>query len=221
MENHTITDRRGVTSHSFLYNGRLVRIACETTSRIDESLRAGHLYEHKMLGYIARTAKSGAFVDVGGNCGQHSIFFALFCPSTKVTTFEPFPEHCKLIMENIANNNLMEKVRLYPIGLSSQLDVFETKTNSAVHARRYMATCARLDDVIDMAVSVVKLDAEGMELEILKGARNLLRRYQPALYIEAQTDEYRGEISEYLSSFGYKMTNIRFGSSLTYEFVAA
>jgi hypothetical protein len=84
-----------------------------------------------------------------------------------------------------------------------------------------MATCARLDDVIDMAVSVVKLDAEGMELEILKGARNLLRRYQPALYIEAQTDEYRGEISEYLSSFGYKMTNIRFGSSLTYEFVAA
>lgn len=221
MDKHEVLEHGSVTSHSFLYNGRLVKIACETTSRIDVVLRTGHFYENKMLGHIVRTARAGAFVDVGGNCGQHSIFFALFCPSTNVITFEPFPEHCKLIMRNIDDNDLKEKVKLFPMGLSSQLGTFETKTNSAAHARRYMAICMKMDDVIDSPVSVMKLDAEGMELEILKGAQNLLRRYRPALYIEAQNDGYRSEIGEYLSDFGYKITDARFGFSPTYEFVTS
>lgn len=105
-----------LVSHSFLYSGRDVVITCERDTRIDTCIRAGRWYEHKMLGLITRTARAGVFLDIGANIGHHTLYFSLFCPSTKVLSFEPLPEHCELILKNVINNGISQKVSIHPIG---------------------------------------------------------------------------------------------------------
>lgn len=219
LQRHGFKENEGSVTHSFLYNGRMVKISCEVRSRIDESLRAGHFYEHRMLGHITRESKAGTFIDVGGNCGQHTVYFALFAPSIKVLTFEPFPEHCKLILQNIADNALESKVTLHPIGLSDRLNTFEIKTNSAIHQRRYNAPCMALDNLVNEPVSVLKIDVEGMELDVLRGATRILHTYKPAVYLEAHTPEHQAEIQAFLVKIGYQQTDTRFNASPTWLFV--
>ncbi len=48
---------------------------------------------------------------------------------------------------------------------------------------------ARLDDVIDHDVQLIKIDIEGAELPALRGAKSLLSRCQPVLLFECGTDE--------------------------------
>src|SRR3546814_4067760 len=103
-----------ITLH-LMHNGRKVSMTTEPGTRIDQKFEAGHFYEHKLLGYITRMCRSGVFLDVGENCGQHAVYFALFCPSTLVYCVEPLPDHVNLIRRNIADNHLQSKVRVLPM----------------------------------------------------------------------------------------------------------
>ena len=52
-------------------------------------------------------------------------------------------------------------------------------------------------------VSLMKIDAEGYEFFILKGASNILRRGSPKMIIELLTHEQKIVVDGYLENFGY------------------
>lgn len=64
---------------------------------------------------------------------------------------------------------------------------------------------SRLDDLIGVQsqIDAIKIDAEGMEIEVLKGTTEILRLYQPELIIETWSSEKIDELNKLLGSYGY------------------
>lgn len=219
MQRHSRKLEGSTARHEFIYAGQWFRLRCEATSRIDISLSRECFYEHKMLGHITRMSAAGAVVDIGANCGHHTVYFSLFTRSTRVYAFEPFPNHFEMLLQNIQENNLHDKVVALPLGASSKVDRFQIDTCSAVHPSRHTALCAPVDLVVREPVSVVKVDVEGMELEALMGARRILSSWKPRVFVEAHAEEQLGPIVAFLGSLGYPAPAQSFNASPTWEFV--
>ena len=52
-------------------------------------------------------------------------------------------------------------------------------------------------------MSTIKVDVEGAELAVLRGAETLLRETRPALLLEANTAEHRRALTEWLAQRSY------------------
>ncbi|MFZ4214160.1 FkbM family methyltransferase, partial [Pantoea endophytica] len=80
---------------------------------------------------------------------------------------------------------------------------------------------ATLDSMVkdepENSISVIKIDVEGMEMEVLGGAVKTLERHSPVIYAEAGTPPEFEAISVFLSKFGYLATK-RFNATATYLF---
>ena len=53
--------------------------------------------------------------------------------------------------------------------------------------------------------NLLKVDVEGMELDVLRGARQLIARFQPVLYVENDRPQHSGELIGFIESLGYDM----------------
>ena len=54
------------------------------------------------------------------------------------------------------------------------------------------------------SLAFVKIDVEGMELDVLSGARDVLERLHPPLFVEAVTPTRFNELDAFLGGFGYR-----------------
>src|SRR6185503_18540977 len=74
--------------------------------------------------------------------------------------------------------------------------------------RQIDVTTAQLDEVAHAEqlsrVDVIKVDVEGFEYDVLRGAQAVLRRFKPALILETghETAQHRAGIESLLSSMG-------------------
>src|ERR1043166_7372284 len=60
-----------------------------------------------------------------------------------------------------------------------------------------------IDDLALLGVSVIKIDTEGFELEVLKGARQTIERERPLLYIEAGDSERHEAVRAFMDELGF------------------
>ena len=64
----------------------------------------------------------------------------------------------------------------------------------------------RLDDFYDGSrLDFLKIDVEGMEAEVLRGAEGLIRRHLPIVYVENDRKEKSSELAGLLRSLGYRL----------------
>lgn len=80
------------------------------------------------------------------------------------------------------------------------------KTNllSELPTRAIRVRVARLDDfAFSGRISFAKIDVEGHEEAVLRGATAILRTHRPAIYVESNGGAVR-RITEFLYQFGYK-----------------
>jgi trehalose 2-sulfotransferase len=160
-------------------------------------------------------------IDVGANIGTHSLPFARCTGrSGKVIAFEPQPAIFELLSANVAENEL-DQVDLIQAGASSspgemslpELDYNGHINSGAValgasngHTR--VATIA-LDSLQVSSCNFIKIDAEGMELDVLKGATRLIREHSPTLLLEVNTVERAIELFNHTRDLGYDVYFVR------------
>jgi FkbM family methyltransferase len=195
---------------AFTYNKQKI-VMPDTGGWLSKHFHQGAFYEGHMLYAIAALEQSGIYIDVGANIGNHSVFFEMFCPSTKVIAFEPLDEMWSLLMQTRKMNNLLFET--HKVGLSDKEEEFETR----IGQDNYVIRTITLDSFELDGVSVIKIDIEGMEAKALKGMRNTLTRCHPHLFIEAHTDEDLNSQSAVLSPLGYTRTGRVWNASPTYE----
>ena len=179
----------------------------EALGIIRTCLYSGRFYEERLLEYIRDLGRRGVYLDVGSHIGSHTLFFALLCDSTHVYAFEPRRVPHDELARNIRANNLESKVTLCHVGLGS-----ERKTvTRELDGLDVQIECVPLDEVVSGEdVAVVKMDVEGMEIDVLRGAHGILKKSKPAIFAEAHTEDDRRAIEDYLRPFDYAMERPRF-----------
>lgn len=130
-------------------------------------------------------------VDIGANIGLHSIAWSHLVPDCRIFAFEPLPENLKELMANLAANKAQNvkiinaavsettgKIRFrLNSGSPQNAKIDEGKTYPCGKVAEVDSVC--LDDFANRegvdVISILKIDTEGAEAKVLRGARHLLR----------------------------------------------
>ena len=158
----------------------------------------GKVYEEGFLEYIRSLDIKGVYLDVGAHLGTHTIWFAMQCPSTHVHAFEPMPRYAAAVRANAELNGASGKVTVHQIGLD------DGRTAPAVHTNGLEFHTARLDDLVQDRVAILKMDVEGMEVRVLAGAERILDKDRPEIFAEAFTTVERTTLEAALRPYGYR-----------------
>jgi len=133
----------------------------------------------------ARNATHDIF-DVGGFGGVYGLLAAKANPSITAYIFEPDPVNVRNIERNILKNNV-RNCRLQPVAVSNKKGIarFAGDGSSGAHLTEdgnIEVPTVALDD-FQLPISLLKIDVEGNELEVLQGARETLKDV-PSILIE-------------------------------------
>jgi FkbM family methyltransferase len=125
------------------------------------------------------------FVDVGSNSGSYTVL-AGGVVGTKVIAFEPFPDTFHRLKRNCDLNQINHLVELFNVGvgsesgkmyLSTNLDTMNHVVKSGQSENILEVEVFTLDNVIgESRPALIKIDVEGFEYEVLKGASSLLNQ---------------------------------------------
>lgn len=185
---------------------------------LGERLAGGKPYERRVLRIAARLARGGLFVDVGAHIGNHSVYVAK--TGAKVVAIEPHPDTFEILERNVASNGLTVDLVNAACGASSAQASIElndpANTGSAVITVGGGTIRVVTLDSLGLAPSVVKIDVEGHELEVLKGAEQTLIAHRPAVIVE----HHSGPIDEVFAQFGYRRVAGTVAGSPTFLYVA-
>ena len=152
----------------------------------------------RQINFFLESVRSCDFVlDIGGHFGQYAVLFAsLVSDSGRVITFEPDPAAREILLQNLKLNGFANRVEIESLalfdkkgehsffskGADSMSSLFRSGlgTNaSSADVVEYRVETAGLDDYLDSrdltSPDFVKLDTEGAEINILRGARQLLQ----------------------------------------------
>lgn len=178
-------------------------------------------------------------IDVGANIGVYALPWAAVNTDVIVHCFEPNAAVRSRLARNVALNRLTARIRLHAEALSDHAGTAAlhggddtSSLNQGVHTGAGQSAptdvpLARLDDVLHIEgppVSLIKIDVQGHELEVLQGADALISHCRPALILEHEDDLYlsaseanqrKTDLAKLLSRLGYEALYIsRWGSGL-------
>lgn len=214
----------------FVHSGHVVKFEINNPNDyIQKTIKgAGRFYEEAMLMDAASILSPGDLcLDVGANLGNHTVFFAKVCRA-KVISIEPNSANTELLARNLAHNHIVELVslKLAAAGQESglvSLEIIDPNNTGRAQVRHGSGSIEliRIDDLeLDQPVKLIKVDVEGMELEVLKGARSTLERDRPAVFVEASTPSEFSAVEKFLAGIGYAQM-MRFNATATYRFDSA
>ncbi|CAO1668270.1 hypothetical protein NYA30BAC_03667 [Halomonas sp. NYA30] len=216
----------------FVYNGEDVNFYLPNKNDHIQKMiiRTGTFYEVSMLeDMLDRFKKGSVIIDIGANIGNHTVFFSKFLNACHVIAFEPNIDTFNILAENIKINGVDEKVDAFNLGVADsdgKASVIFYDPNNIGMTKIGMSeegeiNVVKLDNFLKKnerkSVGMIKLDVEGMELDVLKGCKKLLNDSAPLLYVEAGSESDFNAVSEYLEGFGYKAVK-RFNATPTYLF---
>jgi len=173
-------------------------------------------------------------IDVGGNVGTWSR--PLGARFTHVHAFEPHPENRECYLRNMESTN---NFTLYPYALSEQAGVFPLYIHdtscgnislnlkgvldgptpaagkpSMDNIKTIQVEVKTLDSFNFANIDFIKIDVQGHEFGVLKGATQLLTQQKPVLVMELATRSpaeiaEKTAITEWLQQFGYVLRGNR------------
>lgn len=197
-------------------------------------------YSRSELFLLARMLHpSMVFADIGANQGEYTVFAAKRVPNGRVLSFEPSDSSYRSLEENIRINRF-SNVTAYNVGLHEQAGVFEIyepdDTEKARHTpipglrNEGVSTIYKVQDISRLRgtikveafdqvfaetgldrLDVMKIDVEGAELPVLRGAVTSLKRYRPTILMELNKLTFEAA--------GYAVSDVvGFLADLNYEF---
>jgi FkbM family methyltransferase len=187
-------------------------------------VRSQGVWEADVMKLLRRSLRSGGvFVDVGANVGFHTVLAArLVAPGGSVYAVEPAPWTLDLLRANVWRSGL--DVNVLPYAASDLPGTARLAVEPEHRSGAQLSTtqgdveveAARLDDLLpEIEVDVLKVDVEGGEPLVLRGARGVLDRSPRLLaVVEFRDDrhlsgESPAEVLSFYESLGFELCLLR------------
>ncbi len=212
-----------------LGNGMKIRVVWNDTGGCGHEIWRSGWYEPQTVKVIADLLQPGmTFFDVGANMGQYTLLAA--GKSCNVHSFEPAPAMFEFLNENV--QPVKERVRINKIALSNTeepVTLFMAKPHNVgatsftdqncASGETFEVPCTTVDNYVEKneitSVDVMKMDVEGAESAVLKGAAKLLSGPNPpAIVLEYEESAQQrfgssnAEMTSLLTANGYRLERI-------------
>lgn len=176
-------------------------------------------YEYEKRRLFEQIVKEGHVVyDIGANVGFYSLLSSRLVGATgQVFAFEPLESNVLFLKRHLELNRIINTNVL-------QVAVTE-KSGTAFLIEGPTRSMARLADAGDIPVQavavdalvnngdlappdVIKIDVEGAELSVLRGAQSTIKAIGPAIFVATHSDEIKLEVYEWLVEMRYKVEEV-------------
>ena len=168
--------------------------------------------------------KGDVVFDIGANIGAFTVPFAKKVGKLgEVYAFEPQRIIYDILQNNVNKNNL-SNTRIFNVGVGENEEELElndidysevgnfggvsfkyesSSFTKNIKDKKYKVKVTNLDKLMEIKkCNFIKMDVELMELDILKGGRNFLKKFRPILWIENH-QSYPNKINKFLLENDY------------------
>lgn len=161
----------------------------------DEQGRRNRLDDqHLRIVLAAALSRDSTAIDVGAHQGNILAEILRIAPEGRHLAFEPLPEMAAGLRDSFPSVDVREVALAESAGKTSFVRAVDNPGYSGLRERDYpgetrleeiTVRTARLDDEVgDLRPSFIKIDVEGAELGVLKGAIRTLERTRPVVWLE-------------------------------------
>jgi len=195
--------------------------------------QTGWYYEPKTIEYIKGLKLSNcAILDVGANIGNHTVAINKYTEDCTIYSFEPYNENFDVLKKNTKDYTNISCVNVF-LDSSFNLNCTDIKISPIwgdknlgyIKQSNVGQTINKISSidafVFDYSgIKLIKIDTEGNELNILKGASMMFGLFKilPIIIAEHHTEKEHLDVLEYLSQFGYKLETIIKEDNLNYVY---
>jgi len=183
--------------------------------------------------FVSLLQKGMIVFDIGANVGLYTLLAALKVgPNGKIYAFEPVPSIFKRLKENLELNNIYNVVPI-PIAVSDKKGIARISVAGMgsslvyypVHASGFVEVPTEpLDTFVEQEdikrVDAIKLDVEGAELHVIRGADQTIRKFKPIMMVEINPMTLKAagttpeELFQTVIGYGYQAYIIRNGKAV-------
>ena len=185
--------------------------------------RLTNLFE-KIIGQLNQKKEDSYFYDVGANIGLYSWLCRKLSSNRKILAFEPDPKNFELL-QMTKENSKIENINLFNIALSNRMETVSFQQDTLTSAtgmisdgqtpwiEKYLGqetnSIQVSTDYLDNNTfkahkpSLIKIDVEGHELEVLRGGEKKLSQCKPLLLIESFPPNL-DKVVNFLTKLGYR-----------------
>lgn len=171
--------------------------------------------------------ESPKIFDIGANIGTLTTWLAMAFPTGRIYSFEPQRAVFQQLTGNVAINNLYN-VYTYNMGIGAEntyiefnepnyfrnhdFGTFTLNKDTMIErtADTMVVEVRTLDSFIDLhkipRADLLKIDVEGMDLDVLRGAQDTIKKFLPKIFIEHSDNmtSVKDEILAFLEPYGYE-----------------
>lgn len=186
---------------------------------IGKSIEKYGEFSHLEAKLFEQICKDGDIIfEVGANIGAHTVGLSKLVGKGYVFAFEPQRMVFQSLCANLAINSI-SNVFAYQEAISNEdgtilipeydfsknnnfggINIEHSKNGTLVHKQK-------LDNFINKInrLKFLKIDVEGMEISVLQGAKEIIKKFKPIIYVENDRQEHSKNLIELLWSMDYKM----------------
>jgi FkbM family methyltransferase len=169
---------------------------------------------------FAQVVKPGmTVVEVGANIGAHSIALAKACAPGPLYLFEPQQRVFQILCANLALNGVTNAIAypeacsdqpgfvvVPPLDYGAQLNFGGVSVQpDAEGAPGLRVRATPLDSLALRACHLIKIDVEGFEAQVLRGAAQTIGSHRPLLYVENDRVQHQQEVISSIAGMGYRL----------------
>jgi len=155
-----------------------------------------NFYEHRLLSFLKNNFYNQKnIIDIGANIGNHSLFFAKYIKCNKIFSFEPFETNIELFKHNL--QNYKDKCILFEKALSDkdgQMVLYNSEQNNfggfSLDKQEKSFEVVKEIDVVKLDnfnltdITLIKIDVENHENQVLIGAKQTILNNKPIIVLE-------------------------------------
>jgi FkbM family methyltransferase len=188
--------------------GATFKMALATPGLIEDHIIREACWEPQVMELMAMLMRpNSVFVDIGANIGFHSLHIAARNPDARCHAFEPHPEIFRQLTRNTRLSALknitlhhyalaethregvfyLQDASAYNRGLSSSIPQSDLKNGWQEAPMRFEPLDEVLSELDRGAVSLIKIDTQGSEREVLAGAQLTVSEARPAILFEFES----------------------------------